>query len=1177
MIKYLLLTLSILVFSIQGFSQNEQWTIYTPDNSGLPGDQIRALTFDNNADLVVATNLGIRKFDGTTWTSYDGNGTSLPSNNIQEVEVDPDGNIWVATSSGLGVYDGTTWTTYNESNSPLPENSIRSMALDSNGDAWIGASNLFGTTGGLAHFDGTDWTVYNSDDSDLPHNYIGSIAIDENDNVWLGTNSGLAFFDGTDFTVYKTANSDLPSNQVRALALDSDGLWMRSGGLTFFDGGTTWTNYNEINSLLPDDQIMEIAIDSFGGLWMGLFTDGLVYFDGTNWTHYTDVNSDLPYDNVRAVAVDENDVKWVGGTINGLAKLETCTFQADQIDVTNPTCLGGEDGSITVSATGGTEPYTFNWVDGPQDSDTYSNLAAGEYTVNISEVGGCEVEVDVTVEEGADVEVTLDATDPLCFGESNGTITATATGGAEPYTFNWTGGPADSATYSDLAAGEYTVTVTDDNGCSAEATATLTAPTELTAQIESSLDETCAGFNNGSITVTASGGTGAHLFSLNGDTPQTSGIFNGLAAGDYTITVTDDNGCETEVTAEIAAGAEVEVTLDATDPLCFGDSNGSITVIVTGGQEPYTFDLTGSPEGFPPYTDLSAGEYTIAVTDDNGCEAEATATLTEPEELTAQIESSIDVTCASENNGSITVTASGGTGAHLFSLNGDTPQTSGIFNGLAAGNYTITVTDENGCETEVTTEIEAGAVLELTLDVTDPLCFGESNGSIVPEPTGGQPPYNFEVMGEPGEFGPLNGLSAGVYTVTILDAIGCEAQATATLTEPEELTAQIESSTDVTCAGFDDGGIVATATGGTGAQLFSLDGDTPQTSGIFNGLAAGNYTITVTDANGCETEVTAEIAAGAVVELTLDATSPLCFGDDSGSIIATATGGQAPYTFNGTDVSDDTVIYTDLSGGDYTLTVTDSNGCEAESTATLTAPTELTAQIESISDASCAGESDGSVVATATGGTSAHLFSLDGGTPQTNGTFEGLAAGDYTVTVTDENGCEADVEVVINEPAAEESDFDFTADQDEVTFTNNSSEGDYLWDFGDGSTSDEENPVHSYAESGTYQVCLTLTTDCGEFTTCQEVEVIIISIEEGEAISVSVYPNPASEKLTFEVSKGEAHTIEFRDTHGQLLTTQQVESRKSTIDISNHSSGVYFYRILSQSGEVVHSGRVVVE
>ncbi|MFZ6050746.1 two-component regulator propeller domain-containing protein [Halocola ammonii] len=1176
MVKYLLLTLSVLIFSLQGFSQTEQWTIYTPDNSGLPSDQIRNLTFDNNGDLVVATNLGIRKFDGTNWTAYDGNGTGLPSNNIREIAVDPDGNIWVATASGLGVYNGTTWTTYNEFNSPLPDNSIRSMALDSNGNAWIGASNFNGTSGGLAHFDGTNWTIYDTDNSDLPNNYVRSIAIDENDDLWLGSNSGLAFFDGTDFTIYNTSNSDLPSNQVRALAVDSDGLWMRSEGLTFFDG-TNWTNYNENNSLLPENEIMEIAIDSFGGLWMGLFSEGLVYFDGTNWTHYTDTNSELPYNLVRAVNVSENDVKWVGGTINGLAKLETCTFQVDQIDVTNPTCLGDEDGSITVSATGGTEPYTFNWVDGPQDSDTYNNVGAGEYTVNISEVGGCELQVNVTVEEGADVEVTLDATSPLCFGESNGTITATATGGAEPYTFNWTDGPDNAATYSDLAAGDYTVIVTDGNGCEAEATATLTAPTELTAQIESSTDETCAGLENGSITVTASGGTGAHLFSLNGDTPQTSGIFNGLAAGNYTITVTDDNNCETEVTAEIAAGAEIEVTLEATDPLCFGDSNGSITIIVTGGQEPYTFDLTGAPEGFPPYTDLSAGVYTIGVSDAIGCAAQATATLNEPEELTAQVESTTDVACASENDGSITVTAIGGTGDHSFSLNGETPQASGTFSGLAAGNYTITVTDENGCETEVTADIAGGTELDITFESTSPLCSGESNGTITATATGGAEPYTFNWTDGPDDSATYSDLAAGDYTVNITDNNGCEAEATVTLTEPEELSVQIESSTDVTCAGFDDGGITVSANGGTGAQLFSLNGDTPQTSGIFNGLAAGNYTITVTDANGCEAEVTAEIAAGAVVELTLDATDPLCFGESNGAITAIATGGQAPYTFNDTDVSDDAVTYSDLGDDTYTITVTDSNECEAEATATLTEPEELTAQIESSNDVTCAGDSDGSVTVTASGGTGAHLFSLDGGTPQTNGTFEGLSAGDYTVTVTDENGCEADVEVVIDEPEAEEADFDFTSDQGEVTFTNNSSEGDYLWDFGDGNTSDDENPVHSYAESGTYQVCLTLTTDCGEFTTCLDVEVIIISVEEGEAIAVRVYPNPASEKLIFEVSKGEARTIEFRDTQGRLLTTQLVDSQKTSINISSHSSGVYFYRILSQTGEVVKRGRVVVE
>ena len=301
------------------------WMTYNSSNSGLPDNDITAITIDSNGDKWIGTmNGGVAKFNGSTWTVYTTSNSGLPSNSIQDIAIDANGDKWIGTWSNGGVakFNGSTWTVYTTSNSGLPSNSIRAIAIDTNGDKWIG------TGGGVAKFNGSTWTVYNTSNSGLPSNGIGVIAIDNNGDKWIHTGGGLVKFNGSTWTVYNTSNSGLPDNSIRAIAIDNNGnKWIGSsyGGLAKFNG-STWTVYNTDNSGLPNDYIQAIAIDTNGDKWIGTQEGGLAKFNGSTWTVYNTSNSGLPNNYISDIAIDSNGDKWIGTWGGGVAKFNGSTW-----------------------------------------------------------------------------------------------------------------------------------------------------------------------------------------------------------------------------------------------------------------------------------------------------------------------------------------------------------------------------------------------------------------------------------------------------------------------------------------------------------------------------------------------------------------------------------------------------------------------------------------------------------------------------------------------------------------------------------------------------------------------------------------------------------------------------------------------------------------------------------
>jgi large repetitive protein len=670
---------------------------------------------------------------------------------------------------------------------------------------------------------------------------------------------------------------------------------------------------------------------------------------------------------------------------------------------TAATC-GGNNGTASVIASGGTPGYTYSWAPLGGTASTATGLPAGTYTCTITDANGCTTTSIANVSNTGGPTVTLSASGNVsCFGANTGSATVNVTGGTGPYTYSWAPTGGTNATATNLIAGNYTCTVTDANGCVSNFSVAITEPTQLSGTTTSTLAN-CGG-NNGTATVTASGGTSGYTYSWSsGGTATTE---NNLASGNYTCTITDANGCTATATVNIANSNGPAASIASSSNIsCFGGTTGTATANATGGTSPYTYAWSSGGTSVTE-SGLGAGTYTVVITDANGCADSTTIVLTEPVQLTAS-STTVDANCGA-NDGSATVSAAGGTAGYTYSWSsGGTAATE---NNLASGSYTCTITDANGCTTMEIANINNlnGPTVQVASS-QDVLCFGDTSGTATVSASGGTGPYTYAWSPSGGTAATATGLPMGTFTCTVTDANGCLTATTVTLTEPTQLSISATSA-PATCSA-NNGSATAVVTGGMPGYSYSWSsGGNAATE---NNLAAGTYTLTLTDANGCMSTQTVTVTQTTALTATASAANVACFGGTSGSATATPTSGTAPYTYvwssGGTNATE-----TGLAAGTYTVTVTDSAGCTGTQTITVTEPPVLAATSTS-TDITCFGAGDGSASVTATGGTGPYTYSWSpsGGS---NATANNLANGTFTCTITDANGCTSTQSVTISQPA----------------------------------------------------------------------------------------------------------------------------------------------------------------
>ncbi|MBK8144972.1 MAG: SprB repeat-containing protein [Bacteroidetes bacterium] len=694
----------------------------------------------------------------------------------------------------------------------------------------------------------------------------------------------------------------------------------------------------------------------------------------------------------------------------------------------NPSCVPGNDGSITIVATGGTPAYQYSIGGANQASNVFLNVAAGNYTITATDINGCSVTSVVSIAAPNSPFITsLLATDVLCNGGTDGTITATASGGLGALNYNLQPGNQNNANgqFTNLGAGVYTITVGDANGCTVSNTIAIVEPSLLNWTVNIITNVNCNGGNDGDITIGAAGGTGIITYTLQpNNITNNTGLFPNLIAGVYTMTSSDINGCTLVTTLQVTQGALLSwSTAVATNVTCNGGADGSITTSTTGGNAPINYNLQPGNQNnaIGTFTNLTAGVYTVLATDANGCSISTTLTITEPPILQITNVTTTAPSCVPGNDGSITIVATGGTPAYQYSIGGAN-QASNVFLNVAAGNYTITATDINGCSATSVVSIAApNSPFITSLLATDVLCNGGTDGTITATASGGLGALNYNL--QPGNQNNANGqftnLGAGVYTITVGDANGCTVSNTIAIVEPSLLNWTVNIITNVNCNGGNDGDITIGATGGTGIITYTLQpNNITNNTGLFPNLIAGVYTMTATDVNGCTLVTTLQVTQGALLSWsTAVATNVTCNGGADGSITTSTTGGNAPINYNLQPGNQNNAIgtFTNLAAGVYTVLATDANGCSISTTLAITEPPILQITNVSTTAPSCVPGNDGSITIVATGGTPAYQYSI-GGANQASNVFLNVAAGNYTITATDINGCSVTSVVSIAAP-----------------------------------------------------------------------------------------------------------------------------------------------------------------
>jgi gliding motility-associated-like protein len=637
----------------------------------------------------------------------------------------------------------------------------------------------------------------------------------------------------------------------------------------------------------------------------------------------------------------------------------------------------------------------------------------------------------------------------------------------------------------------FTITVTDD-ACPYAGSQTFAFCITVTGfGLNVTSSSTNCGASNGSAFVIVNGGQGPYNYSWSPGGGNTANI-NGLLPGNYTVTVTDVNGCNA-IDSTIVAQGPSNATINATvvDVQCFGGTNGNITLNVNGGQGPYTYAWSNSAVT-SSINNLSAGSYSVTVTTANGCTSTASYVITQPATPLASPASVVsNVLCFGGNNGQASVNASGGTGPYNYSWNSTPAQTTATATSLNAGIYSVAVTDANGCISSATVTITEPPVLSANATSTSVTCNGGANGSALVNLSGGTPPYATSWNSSPIQYGiAASNLSAGNYTATTVDANGCVIAQPTTITQPAPLTAAIASSQNVSCNGGNNGSAGVNVNGGTSPYNYSWNTSPPQFTPTAVSMTSGNYTVTVTDANGCATVSTIAITQPTPVTVLAFSNDTICPGQPA-IVAAGGSGGTGPYTYNwnnnlGTN-STYTVYPTTLTT--YIVNAIDANGC-ASPTASITidvyqfSPANLTMT----GNASLCAGTPTTIGASVVGNTGSLTWVWTNQTWNNGGPFtvQPTANTTYQVTVTNQCGVvvTGSVAVVVHPipVIALQPQSSSGCDKAPLTFTDNDPNNagcTYSWNFGDNFTGTGNSITHNYLGNGNYNVSVTLISPYG--------------------------------------------------------------------------------------------------
>ena len=738
---------------------------------------------------------------------------------------------------------------------------------------------------------------------------------------------------------------------------------------------------------------------------------------------------------------------------------------------TDALCIGGAQGSIDLSVVGGTLDYSYLWNNAELTEDII-DLVPGLYIAQVTDGQACIDSITIEILDPSNTMVlSVIETDVSCYEVSDGAIDLTVTGGAFPYSFDWSN-TETTEDVSGLVSGNYFVIVQDGNFCESFISGFIDQPLASLSATDSITTVACHGDSTGAIQVTTLGGTSPYTYAW--DNGSVEEDIDSIFAGSYTLVITDENLCTDTNTYIVNEPLALVLGSDLIDATCFGDGDGSIDLTPAGGVSPYTYQWSNDSTT-QDLDSLIAGDYTLVLTDENLCTATVTLTINEPEAPISVTADSSNISCFGGNDGFIDLTVVGGNGSYSYVWSN--AALSEDLTDLFIGTYTVDVQDFKGCTTSLSmTLTQPDAPLSLSVEMTPVICFSEDNGTATVTATGGTAPYTYLWSNtEDSLF--IDSLIAGDYSVLVTDSLLCFDTITVTVTEPPILTA-VADSIDVLCHGDSTGTVSVVAQGGVEAYSYLWDTGTADTTTVVDSLPAETYTVVVTDTNGCFFATSTTINEPlAPLSGALEVTDNICFGDSLATIDATISGGVLPYSYLWSN--DSITAYIDsLAVGPYLLTVTDSNACVFVIDTVIVSPTLLVVQ-DTVSNVNCFGGSDGWIDLTVSEATAPYQYlwsNLD-----TLQDLDSLIAGTYEVVITDSNNCVTLYPVTVTEPLAPLTlsmdsinvfCFGDTTGSIDLNVTGGTPAYSYVWNTGD-TLQDVDSLV-----TGTYQVVVTDTNQC---------------------------------------------------------------------------------------------------
>jgi len=871
-------------------------------------------------------------------------------------------------------------------------------------------------------------------------------------------------------------------------------------------------------------------------------------------------------------------------------------LQASVATITAPKCYGDTTGEILTRVVGGTAPYRYEWSNGKTTANLGS-LGVGKYSVLVRDANNCLADtLKVGLVATSVFALTATINPPTCLGLDNGIVSIVPNGGFPPFHYNWEKGDTTNFVLN-LGVGKHKVRIIDGKGCIADTAFVLQAEKQPLLANIASASPLCFGSRDGFINVQMLRVENPPI-QYKWNDGSTQELRQNLGAGNFAITVTDRLGCvlkKDSIVLTTPAKLTNEV-LGLGQITCNGDSTGFVELAINGGRKPYKYTWVGSNSTGPAAYRLPAGDYRLFVLDNNGCPLNLDFKLTQPNKLLAETKVQVGSVCQGDRSNVLSVVATGGSLPYSYVWSTGT-KSSAIVN-QPADDYSVTVTDANGC-ISIPPAIKlrnAGDPIKLSAFATkDISCFGKKDGEVSVSITGGTAPYLyiFNNVANPINTSQTSAKVSNLppdndYQVLVVDAKGCQVSSSiSSIREPALLRIRRDSIRNSTCGGLSGGGVFVSSSGGTSPYSYKwFDKSNKQQIAITEDLTpvgGGTYYGVVSDTRMCtDTLPVATVQGNPSLQIaSLDITNVKCRGEASGVITVNIQGGRAPYKYEWNNRISNRSI-NNLKAGQYTLRVSDSDSCKTTfGPFSISEPANGIVVNDTISSVVCNGGSTGGLAIGLSGGKAPYRWSWQNAQGQVLALdlrrLSNLRAGAYSLLVSDADNCSLFFTYTVPQPDPVRIAFDVVSPKGELangSLKTNPSGGTppyrYRWNNGTTSESLTGIPV------GTYSVVVTDSKNCqtGETIVVKTTSTIDFSVLE----LARIYPNPTVDALQLELRLKEALPLEVQllDLTGKVIWRRHLGQQLNVnerISLQDLPAGTYALRVNAE-GRLVYLERV---